>query len=265
MGPTWLKPNYWAEKLLKLPDGRREVWVFGLNLSMTFLALTVGRHLGTVAKGPFTAASPIQALFSNEIGVTLFSFAILLISGQVLFKIYHLRLNQNMASIGGPGLANVWWWMAIGFFFLAADELLFLHEGFDRLFHLVFRMKETAWSDRLDDLIPMIYAAIGLGVMYRCRDEFKPFTKFWPWLGWGMVLMMISQGLDALTNRKDVLTWWLTEKTLVESWWHKLTILEEGFKLLAEGLFLIIFLRCHDTVRMMPAKKLALSSKQWAA
>jgi hypothetical protein len=141
--------------------------------------------------------------------------------------------------------------MAIGFFFLAADELAFLHEGMDKLLHQLLQIKEDRLTDRLDDLIPLGYAVFGLGVLVCFRSELRRFRGFWPIFVLGMALMLVSVGLDLLTNRKDILTDWLEDKDQVNFWWTKLNCLEEGSELLAETVFLGMFLRSRGAARKM--------------
>lgn len=58
----------------------------------------------------------------------------------------------------------VWAIIASGFLFLAADEVLRIHENLDQLIHYVFGLKETNLTDRIDDLIVGMYGLVGIGV-----------------------------------------------------------------------------------------------------
>ena len=66
----------------------------------------------------------------------------------------------------------IWLLMAFGFFFLALDDAIKIHENIEKVVLKHFELAETAVSDRLDDVIIALYAAIGAGVLYICRSEF---------------------------------------------------------------------------------------------
>lgn len=239
----------WLQRLLDRPSSetfRRLLW---LNAAVVFLALTVGGPLGDLKRRSFGPGAVLHAVCSAEVLCTLASFAQLLLAAYVLREVYHLRRDECLRATGKRGPSLLWLLMWLGFVFLAIDEVAFVHEGIDKLVHWVFAIQETSLTDRLDDLLPGVYALVGLSVLYRYRAELKPFHGFWPWLTAGMLLMVAMIGLDVLTNRKDVLTVWIADRGLALFWWAKLSALEEGCKIFAEACFLGLFLRCLETAR----------------
>ena len=131
----------------------------------------------------------------------------------------------------------IWLLIAMGFLFLAFDEVMKIHESIDFFVHDVFSIKETALSDRLDDLLVLLYVLVGAGLLYANRQtllRFLPFVKSSMITGFILVGVMIV--LDALTNRHDL----ITNDAL-----HDLfSILEEVAKILAEYVFLMAVYRC---------------------
>jgi hypothetical protein len=219
-----------------------------ISVATVALVLTVGRPLGDLKRGPLTSVSLFRALCSPEILCTAVSFLLLLASALVLRHVYRLRRQQALAP-GRTGPSLLWLLMCIGFFYLAVDEIAFVHEGIDKLIHLVFSIEQTAVTDRLDDLIPAAYGLIGLVVLWCYRAELSSFRGFWPWLVAGMFLLFASVGLDVLTHRKDILMAWIADRELAGYCWNKLNALEEVCKVVAELLFFGMFLGCRDTAR----------------
>lgn len=144
--------------------------------------------------------------------------------------------------------ALVWGLIAAGFVFLAADEVLKIHEGLDELIHDLFDLEETGLTDRIDDLIVGLYGVIGLGVLFAHRRELLLHRVAVPWLVTGFVFMFAMVALDALTNRPDVLTTLVAEEA-AESLQHWLGMVEDAFKIFAEGFFLLGFLTALRVAR----------------
>ena len=46
-----------------------------------------------------------------------------------------------------------------------------IHESIDNGIHYVLKLRETAITDRLDDIIIGIYGLGGIGILYYYRDE----------------------------------------------------------------------------------------------
>lgn len=246
-----LTPPRRVREFLARPSGAVFRRLLPFALAVLALAVLVGEPLEKVWRSPFTALSPAEAICSPIILCTAVSFVLLWLSAWVLAETYRIR----RARAANPGDARVWLFMCLGFCFLTIDEVAFVHEGLDKLTHLALGMKETAWTDRIDDAIPLVYALIGLAVMWRYRRELRQFPGLWAWVGVGMVLLVASQALDALTNRKDILWLWL-DSGAAAYWWAKLNALEEGLKVLAEAVFLGGFLRCREVAQRLgrPAK-----------
>ena len=134
----------------------------------------------------------------------------------------------------------VWAIIALGFLFLAADDLFRIHENFDNLIHYVFNMQETGLTDRIDDIIIGLYGFIGIGVLIAYRDELIIYKKNLPFFILGFVTLFIMVALDVLTNRNDILPLVFDrDKAVVLYVW--LSLAEDSLKVMAEAFFILAF------------------------
>lgn len=169
--------------------------------------------------------------------VTFISGGLLLWIAWVLNQIRKLRHVAPDRSFFRPATA-IWGMMALGFLFLAADEMLALHEKMDKLLHRLFHMEETALTDRLDDLIVGGYGLLGLAALFFHRAELVRWKQAFLWIGAGFTLLFMMVGLDTLTNRNDILeSLWEKPKANALAIW--LSVLEDSFKVYAETCFLL--------------------------
>ncbi|MEM1158471.1 MAG: hypothetical protein AAGH72_09465 [Verrucomicrobiota bacterium] len=116
----------------------------------------------------------------GEMGiVTLLSVTLLLLCSWMAYRVFKIRFNGgNSWQVS----ATLWGFIALGCIFLAADEFFRIHESFDEWIHLKFGMQETAVSDRLDDVLILLYMLGALGIMAFYRNELRRFQRLWPWL-----------------------------------------------------------------------------------
>lgn len=122
--------------------------------------------------------------------------------------------------------------MCAGFVFLAIDELVEVHEHLDEWIHLWLGVRETALSDRLDDMIVALYAIAGMAALALARDEIRPFREALPATAGGLAAFGVMVVVDALTNRPDV----IPNGRIFTA----LGIVEDAFKLVAECAFLTV-------------------------
>jgi len=76
----------------------------------------------------------------------------------------------------------LWAIISLGFFFLAMDDLFMIHESIDHRIHDIFNLKETTFTDRIDDMIVGVYGLIGISALYACREEIKKYRQVFPFL-----------------------------------------------------------------------------------
>ncbi|TGG91417.1 MAG: hypothetical protein ERJ67_08020 [Aphanocapsa feldmannii 277cV] len=183
--------------------------------------------------------------FEEKGFVTIFSAVQLLILAGLAWRTFRWRSIADGSKGAGGGAfwrrsSLLWLLAAVGFVFLAADELFQIHEGLDRLIHTVLDLRETAISDRLDDLIIGIYALVAVAVLVAYRAELRLCRARLPLLVWGLVLLLVMVFLDVLTNRYDILTFVFGgRQALILG--DGLARVEESLKLFAEALFVLAF------------------------
>jgi len=215
-------------------EKRSPLWIVMLVEAMVIVgAIVAGLSAGNVSKH----------FGENEV-VTWFSGLLLVATGWVSFRIYQARR---------PSIHGTWWrspqaiWalMAVGFVFLAADDLFRLHGRTDRLVHRLLRMEPTSLTAHLDDALVALYGIVGLALLIACRREVTRCLRVRPHLLAGFVVMFAMVVVDVMSKRhNDVLPWLpaltdVEQVTRIHKW---LTVAEDSLKVIAEGLFLVAFL-----------------------
>jgi hypothetical protein len=119
----------------------------------------------------------------------------------------------------GSAFARFWLVACVGLLYLAADEVIAIHEDIDRWVHgqLGWRADDPL-TDHLDDLIVVLYAVAALGWAYRYRDALLR-------LRWTTLLLSIAGSGFAFMTVLDLFD---VSKTL-----------EESVKLLTEALIVV--------------------------
>jgi hypothetical protein len=173
--------------------------------------------------------------FEEDGFITAVSVLLLLGTSVLAGRIWRIRRRDTAPSTKRSSV--IWALLTIGFFFLALDELLELHESLDHVLHAVFNIEETGTTDRLDDLLVGLYGLAGLGVLYAFRAELRKYRTSLPYLIAGFVLLTVMVALDVLTNRPDILSELFDLPDSVRTVYVVFCVAEEAFKLLAEGSF----------------------------
>lgn len=178
--------------------------------------------------------------FGEHCPITWVSLAqLLIISGLSwrIFKLYKVKLNlHNRRS---PH--TIWAIIALAFLFLFCDEMFGIHEALDRFIHWGFNIKETPLTDRLDGILIGVYGLVGIASLHYYREELKNYIVIYPFLLIGFVLLFASVGLDILAEQNDII-----HNIVVH---EQLSVIEESFKVLSEGIFLVGFYQCLQITR----------------
>jgi len=206
-------------------------WIIFLVLSLNLTAVILGLLVYWRTE---------YSLFSEGGVITLVSVFQLGVIARLSWKIMQTRGAAGWLPVWREP-NTVWWLIAIGFVFLAADELLKIHESIDTLIHYVFDLEKTAITDRIDDILVGIYGLVGIGVLIVYRKELKPFGEAILYLVAGFTLMFAMVALDVITNKKDILVLFFQRDTatVLRSW---LSLVEDSLKMLAEAFFLLGFI-----------------------
>ncbi len=180
--------------------------------------------------------APPEEVFGKEASfITWVSFAQLLGVSVISYKISKNR--------GKEGL--LWLIVAVGFLFLSIDEVARIHENMDSIIHKkIFHIKETALTDRLDDLIIGIYALVGMGVLYRFRSELKNYLKSIPLFAVGFILIFLMVITELIANRYDLLPSLISNQDMAKNIYELFKIGEEALKLYAEAVLVTAFYIC---------------------
>jgi hypothetical protein len=103
------------------------------------------------------------------------------------------------ARLTTAGARRLWQLMTVGFAFLAADDLFKIHEGIDHLINRALGIDpEHSIADHCDDAIIVVYALVGLTLVYRQRRHVVQLWGFVRGIGWGLGFFALMVVLDAL-------------------------------------------------------------------
>ena len=190
---------------------------------------------------------PIDEYFREGRAMTLLSASEIFLTAIVCLYIFVLQtLQDDFLDINRK---NILLWAgktffiaaAFGFGFLASDELLMFHEGIDFSVHSYFHIKETSLTDRLDDLIIILFGIVSCGYVYVAYKEIKRYPCLLNELLFAFALMAIMSVIDVLTN-DDILYRRFIPAIELKNVSNFFETVEEIFKLLSEALFLGAFL-----------------------
>ena len=207
-------------------------------LNLAVIALTVA--IAT----PF---SQLYRQFEDGGFITYFSVIQLLIASYFTGQIFKRRSLGRQHPWRSP--VAVWAIMSLGFSFLALDDLLMIHEFIDKSIHKLWQIQETGWSDRIDDLIIGLYGVLAIWLLFTYRKELKRYLFVTPLVLVAFVLLFVMVGIDAVTNRDDVMlhVMQLSADTVayIQSW---IFVVEDGLKVIVEGLLIAAIYQCRQKV-----------------
>lgn len=219
---------------------RRFVYFLLFEVIAVIVAIIYGKSVGDIKK-PFQEGGFLTGLsFIQLLAVSGYSWGI--------FRIHEVSFNLRVFKAKHV----VWLFISLGFLFLAFDELFEIHENIDYLIHEVLQLKATGFTDRIDDLIILLYAFTGMSLIYYYRDGLKKYVSTLPYLKWTFIFLYIMILLDIITNKDDIIFFLIKDKSsagLVSMW---IRIAKDGFKLVTEGAFFGIAFRCSQIVNADP-------------
>ncbi len=109
----------------------------------------------------------------------------------------------------------------------------------------IFHIQETYLTDRLDEVVVTGYILVGLAVLYRYHEELKNYRDIFPLLILGSLFMFLMIVLDAISNSESTLFSLVSNRCEYYQWTKAA---EDGFKILAEGVFLSVSYDCLGIV-----------------
>jgi len=165
--------------------------------------------------------------------VTFFSFFQLVAIAVITGKIKSQSLLTSSPSL-------IWKIISLGFVFLAADEVLKIHEHVDKGIHLLFSIEETNITDRIDDVLVGLYGLVAVGVLWFYRSEIMKYPQAFPYFVFAFLLMFTMVAFDLMTSRNDFLPY-VFGRELAPSISTFLFLAEDSLKVFAEFLFIMGF------------------------
>ena len=109
-----------------------------------------------------------------------------------------------------------------------------IHERADGAIHGLLGIRETAWTDRLDDFIVASYGLFGLGVLFWFRRELAKFPDVPVFLALGFAFFGMSVTCDIASNRHDLIPALFANPSLGESAFRVIASADQVFTLIAE-------------------------------
>lgn len=158
---------------------------------------------------------------------------------------------------------SVWALIAIGFVVLALDELLMLHELADILIHLIFSIQQTPITDRLDDVLILLYFIPAFAALVYYWKELKQFRGAVLFLLSGLVCAVLMVVSDVITNQNDIVPLFVEGRQASDRVFNLLKLFEESMKVIAEAFFVGALYFCYEKAGTMP-ESFATETKQAA-
>ncbi|MEM9245798.1 MAG: hypothetical protein AAGA67_08685 [Cyanobacteria bacterium P01_F01_bin.153] len=217
---------------------------------IAFELLVVGL---TMARAIMRGKSPMR--YFGEAGIiSWLSFLQLLVLAALSLWIFLMR--KRGAPVKWTAPQALWQWMAIGFFFLAVDEIAQIHEMLDSSFHSFFQIQENRLTDSIDDLIVLLYGVAGGYILYLFRQEFKRYRPAFKLVTYAFISAAIMVVFDVFTNidpesNIDAFKVFFSDLESRHALLVWLQATEEVFKILAEGFFIAAFAICLQIARQL--------------
>lgn len=203
------------------------VIVLGIVLGVLHPSIPIGWHFGE--GDPITIASVLGLIACASI-----SHRIATLRGQG-----GLRVERANASS-----AAMWRLFTFAFAFLAADELLRIHETFDRYLHKLLGVRPVGITDHLDDLIVCLYGVAIVVVMLRNLPEVLRYVEAVWFCAGAFILAACSVALDFLASAKWYWRGILSDDLQIQLLIDVLDVIEEVCKVYAELCFIGALLVC---------------------
>lgn len=205
-------------------------------------------NLGIIIIGLFTR-SPEQYFGKEASPVTWISFFQLMLISFYTWQIFIARKEQVKADSKNIHYV-LWLLISLGFLFLSIDEVARIHENMDSFFHKkLFHMKESAFSDRLDDMIIGFYAIIGISVLAIFKEELKKYYKAIPLLVISILLVFIMVVVELFANRFDIIPAIFQDIKMAKLVYKSCKVIEESLKLFAEASLVSTFYYCYEITK----------------
>lgn len=151
--------------------------------------------------------------------------------------------------------AIFWWLASAGMFFFALDETFEIHENLDKQIRAWFGIPSNSFTGRLDDLIILIYAGVGLLLVYLSRRELLQYQKALPWFYRGLVFSGLTIALDMIGHNRETFAPFASSLEELNQIHHWVGAVEEIPKILAGGAFIVTLFACKFVAKSFRNRK----------
>jgi hypothetical protein len=185
--------------------------------------------------------------------ITWISVFQLLIIAAISLKIFKL----NHAAFGFRNVKSthiLWVIIAIGFLLLALSEAVQIHSMIGQLICNSFNIKNPSFTSRIDDLIVVSYALVGIALLYFYRNTLKKHTDVISLFFAGFSMLLIMVLIDILPYRVVHYLKHIFNTPAIEINQIWLPLAKDAAKLFAEGIFIAGFYHCFKNTKEFTAK-----------
>lgn len=179
----------------KFPAGFKIFFWAVIVFDLAFIAFSIWH-------GIKAESNPAYYFDEGRLGTRISILHLLAIGCAAFLTMWHRKAQSPWTGWRTPWL--IWALIGAGFIFLAADDAFKIHEGIDDAIHKIFKLKVTAWSDRIDDGIIGLYGIVGMIALYLYRQELLRFKTILPFLILGFCAAFLQVALDMAGNRTDL-------------------------------------------------------------
>lgn len=163
----------------------------------------LGFVIGAVGLGLVTQQQP-DAHFVEGGLITVVSTAQIAAAAALCAWLYQQRRGWARRGARGSAMPLVWLLAAGALITIALDEAASLHEQIDHAVHRWLGLRETPWTDRIDDAIVAAYGFAAMTALWIGRCEFKRVQAARPLLKIGLILFFLMAAMDMATNSYTV-------------------------------------------------------------
>jgi len=143
---------------------------------------------------------PFSFHFGSARLVNIYSFFQLFATAYIAFLACRSLERESSLKWRQNPPARPFFISAIGFLFLGLDDLLSIHESIDHLIHAILRIKETAVTDHIDDIILLMYGVIAVFFIKDFVREFKKHPRMVGLIVCGLVIFFVMASCDFVSN-----------------------------------------------------------------
>lgn len=225
----------------------RSVYVLLAALAIDAVAVAAAVVMGTYIGRP-------MYYFGERKLITWLSFLQLLTVAWLTYRICQVRAPERKGPLWRSPQA-IWALMALGFVFLACDDLFMIHEKLEGFIHRAFHLKRTAFTGHIDDMIMGSYVVAGLAALIVCRREVARCLTLRPYLLWAFVVMFLMLGFDAVIHRQEKTDVFVVHfgRELGDRLHILLHNTEESLKVFSQAIFIAAFYHALQKARGLAA------------